>query len=51
MTAFISTHVESVTRRQKLTLESLVDVDSLLGTGLKVWNVSFGLAKGHGSLV
>lgn len=34
-----------------LTLESLVDIDGLLGTRLKVRNVTLGLAKCHGALV
>jgi hypothetical protein len=33
------------------TLECLVNVDGLLGTRLKVWNVSLGLAESHGPLV
>jgi hypothetical protein len=33
------------------TLEGLVNVDSFLGTGLEVWDVALGLAKGHGTLV
>lgn len=34
-----------------LTLKSLIDVDGLLSTRLKIGNVTLGLAKGHGSLV
>ncbi len=38
-------------RKKSLTLESLVDIDGLLGTRLKVGNVALGLAKGHRALV
>lgn len=31
-------------------LKSLLDIDSLLGRGLKVRNAALGLAKGHGAL-
>jgi len=34
-----------------LTLESLINVDSLLSTCLKVRNIALGLAESHGSLV
>lgn len=36
-------------RESELTLKSLLYVDGFLCTGLKVWNLTFGLAKGHGS--
>lgn len=32
-------------------LEGLLDVDGLLGRGLKVGNVALGLAPGHGSFL
>lgn len=33
------------------TLESLVNIDGLLGASLKIRDIPFGLAKGHGALV
>lgn len=38
-------------RRGVLTLKSLINVDSLLSTCLKVRNIALGLAESHGSLV
>ena len=32
-----------------LTLERLLHVDGFLCAGLEVWDLTFGLAKGHGS--
>lgn len=35
---------------QRLTFKCLLDIDGLLGTGFKIWDVSLGLTEGHGSL-
>ena len=32
---------------EELTLECLLHVQSLLGTGLKVWDIALGLTEGH----
>ncbi len=39
-----------MSRKYKLTFESLLHIHGLLGASLEVWNAAFCLAEGHGSL-